>query len=179
MKNEKIDIFIEKLLKWNKIHNLTGATTKEEILENIKDSIYPIRFLPPIKNCLDIGSGAGFPGLILAIFMQKSKFVLVEPRVKRAAFLNYIVSTLDLKNVVVKNIRVEEIEPKKFELITSRAVAKTSSLLKLSKPFTTKDTILLLYKGEEVEKEIKDIKNLKYEIIKREKRRYLLIKGFK
>ena len=175
MKNEKIDIFIEKLLKWNKIHNLTGATTKEEILENIKDSIYPIRFLPPIKNCLDIGSGAGFPGLILAIFMQKSKFVLVEPRVKRAAFLNYIVSTLDLKNVVIENRRVEEIKLKKFNLITSRAVAKTSSLLKLSKPFITKDTILLFYKGEEVEKEIKDIKS-KYDIIKRDKRRYLILK---
>lgn len=178
--DEKIDFFTKKLLEWNKIHNLTGAKTKEEVLKNIEDSIYPVKFLPKnIKNAMDIGTGAGFPGLILAFYLEDTNFLLVEPRKKRAAFLNYIISSLNLKNIKVEDKRVEEISPQKFDLITSRAVAKTDTLLKLSKPFIDKNTILLFYKGEEAEEEVKDIKNFNYDIINNGKRKYLIIKGLK
>lgn len=176
---EKCSFFTKEILRWNKIHNLTGAKTQKEVWENIYDSIYPIKFLPDIKTVLDIGTGAGFPGLILAFAHKKSSFLLVEPRNKRAAFLNFIISSLELKNVKVEKKRIQKIKPKPFDLITSRAVDKTFNLLKLCKPFVKKDTLLLFYKGTEVEKELDVVKNCDFNIIKKDKRRYLLIKGSK
>lgn len=172
----KVEIFIEKLLEWNKIHNLTGAKTKEDIEKNIQDSLNVLKYIDfNPKTAMDIGTGAGFPGLILAMAMPDTKWFLVEPRNKRAAFLNYIKSLLDLKNVVVLKKRVEEIEPFKVDLITSRAVMKTKELIDLIKDFLKPDTLIMFFKGENVENELKVIKN--YKIYKNDKRRYLIIKG--
>ncbi len=173
---EKLDFFTDKLLEWNKVHNLTGAKSKEEVEANIEDSLYPLRFLDQnIKKALDIGTGAGFPGLMLAIAMPQTHWVLAEPRQKRASFLRYIASSLDLDNVEVAPKRVEQIEPFAADLITSRAVTKTPLLLDLAKGFITPDTTLLLYKGAEVDKELKNLTN--YRLESRGKRNYLIIKG--
>ncbi|WP_281951421.1 16S rRNA (guanine(527)-N(7))-methyltransferase RsmG [Nitrosophilus kaiyonis] len=175
LESKKKEVFIEKLLEWNKIHNLTGAKTKEEIEKNIIDSLYPLNFLKKdIKTALDIGTGAGFPGLILAMAMPDTKWFLVEPRNKRAAFLNYIKTILNLKNIQILKKRIEEIKPFKVDLITSRAVMKTKDLLNLVKDFIKEDTTIIFYKGENVENEIK---NLKCKIVEFEKRKYLIIKG--
>ena len=175
LESEKKEVFIQKLLEWNKIHNLTGAKTKEEVEKNIVDSLYPLNFLPKkTKTALDIGTGAGFPGLILAMAMPDTNWFLVEPRNKRAAFLNYIKTILNLKNVEILKNRVEEVKPFKVDLITSRAVMKTKDLLNLVKNFIKDDTMIIFYKGENVEEEIKDIK---YKIVEFKKRKYLIIKG--
>jgi len=176
LESKKKEAFIQKLLEWNKIHNLTGAKTKEEIEKNIADSINGLQCLKnEPKTALDVGSGAGFPGLILAMAMPDTKWFLVEPRNKRVAFLNYIKSVLDLKNVEVIKNRVEKIQSFKVDLITSRAVMKTKDLISLVKNFIHKDTILLFYKGENVENKLEEIKN--YKIYKDKKRRYLFLKG--
>ena len=173
---EKLEFFADRLLEWNKVHNLTGAKSKEEVQANIKDSLYPLRFLDQnIKKALDIGTGAGFPGLVLAIAMPQTHWVLAEPRQKRASFLRYIASSLDLNNVEVAPKRVEQIEPFAADLITSRAVTKTPLLLDLAKSFITPDTTLLLYKGEEVDKELHNLTN--YRLEPRGKRNYLILKG--
>ncbi len=174
---EKKEIFSQKLLEWNQIHNLTGAHTKEDIEKNIDDSLKGLQYLDFLpKIALDIGTGAGFPGLILAMAMPNTKWYLVEPRAKRAAFLNYIKSLLDLENVEVLQKRIEQIKPFKADFITSRAVMKTKDLLQLIENFCNKDTTLLLYKGENVENELEGIQN--YTIYKDGKRRYLIIKDF-
>lgn len=174
---EQLDLFADSLLEWNKVHNLTGAKTKEEVERNILDSLYPKAFLPPFKTAVDIGTGAGFPGLMLAIAYKQAQFVLVEPRAKRAAFLSFVKTALGLNNVRVENRRIEEIVPFKVDLITSRAVADTNTLIKLCRPFVGSKTLLLFYKGKEVLGEID--KEMEYKIIKREKRHYLLIKRIK
>ena len=74
-----IQKYKERLSQWNKIHNLTGARDEKTIDAFIYDSIYPITFLPKVKNLLDIGTGAGFPGLILAMGLPDTKVTLVEP----------------------------------------------------------------------------------------------------
>ena len=169
------DTFIQKLLEWNRIHNLTGAKSKEEIEKNIEDSLKPLEFLKgDFHTAIDIGTGAGFPGLILAMAMPKTKWYLIEPRKKRAAFLNYIKALENLENVEVIPKRIEEIEPFKANLITSRAVMKTKELLSLAKPFIGKDTTLLFYKGENVQDEVRDTP---HHIIDAGKRKYLIIKG--
>lgn len=168
-----IQKYKEHLFKWNKIHNLTGAKDEKTIDAFIYDAIFPISFLPKSKNLLDIGTGAGFPGMILAIGLPNTQVTLVEPLAKRASFLQFVKADLGLDNVKVIKKRVEEMDSEIFELVTSRAVTDTDMLLKLSKNFRDKNSKLLFYKGEKVYDEID--KNLNHKIIKTKNRHYLLI----
>lgn len=168
-----IQKYKEHLFSWNRVHNLTGARDEKTMDEFIYDSIYPITFLPKVKNLLDIGTGAGFPGLILAMGLPGTEVTLVEPLAKRASFLHFIKADLDLKNVKVVQKRVEEMPHEIFELVTSRAVTDTDMLLNLSKNFRDENSKLLFYKGERVYDEAP--KDLKYKIIKTQNRHYLLI----
>lgn len=161
------------LEKWNKIHNLTGAKTLQQIDEFIVDAITPITFLPPLKKAMDIGTGAGFPGMILAMALPQTHFTLVEPLSKRSSFLQFVKADLGLTNVEVKGVRVEQLPSEPYDLITSRAVTDTEMLLKLSQPFCAKGTLLLFYKGEKVYDEIDQ--SLDYQIIEAQNRHYLLI----
>ncbi|MDQ7068902.1 MAG: 16S rRNA (guanine(527)-N(7))-methyltransferase RsmG [Sulfurimonas sp.] len=166
----------EHLHKWNKIHNLTGAKDNNTLDEFIYDAIYPLSFLPKVSSFMDIGTGAGFPGMILAFGLPDTEVTLVEPLVKRASFLQFIKADLGLKNVTVVKKRVEQMEPKVFELITSRAVTQTKMLLKLSENFYDKNTKFLFYKGEKVFDEVEDgVKDMQHKIIETKNRHYLLL----
>ncbi|RUM44878.1 MAG: 16S rRNA (guanine(527)-N(7))-methyltransferase RsmG [Hydrogenimonas sp.] len=173
---QKLESFAEHLMAWNKVHNLTGAKSYEAIEEQIFDSIYPLTFLPNPKNLLDIGTGAGFPGMILAIAMPETECTLCEPLQKRTAFLKFIVRELQLQHVNVETSRVEALEVKPYELITSRAVTDTETLMSWCHPFIGENTQLLFYKGEQVFEEIKSLEMCHYELISRNKRNYLWIK---
>jgi len=163
----------EHLKKWNKIHNLTGAK-KEPLMDKfIYDAVFPVSFLPKVKNILDIGTGAGFPGMILAFALPDTEVILCEPLQKRASFLQFIKADLKLSNVTVANCRVEELEPQPIELVTSRAVTDTNMLMKLSAPFVSAGSKLLFYKGERVFDEVDA--SLKHKIIKTQERHYLII----
>jgi len=170
---KKIQKYKELLSKWNKIHNLTGARTPAMVDEFIYDSLYPVKFLPKVKNLLDIGTGAGFPGMILAIALPSTKVTLAEPLAKRASFLQFVKADLELDNVNVIKKRVEDMDSETFELVTSRAVTDTQMLLELSKNFRNKDSKILFYKGENVYNEVDESMN--YKIIKKPHRHYLLI----
>ncbi|MBU1989246.1 16S rRNA (guanine(527)-N(7))-methyltransferase RsmG [bacterium] len=163
----------EHLFKWNKIHNLTGAKDEKTINEFIYDAVFPVSFLPKTKNLMDIGTGAGFPGMILALALPQTQVTLVEPLAKRASFLQFIKADLGLQNVTVIKKRVEEMPPQIFELITSRAVTDTNMLLKLSENFRDENSKLLFYKGEKVYDEVD--KNMKHKIIQTKNRHYLLL----
>lgn len=183
LKNDNIELdeqffkYVERyknhLKKWNRIHNLTGAKNDELIDKFIYDAVYPVSFLPKVKNILDIGTGAGFPGMILAFALPETEVILCEPLQKRASFLQFIKADLGLKNVTVANCRVEELEPRPIELVTSRAVTDTKMLMQLSKPFVHKGSRLLFYKGEKVFDEVDPA--LKHQIIQTDKRHYLVI----
>ena len=177
-KLDKLERFANKLEWWNKIHNITGAKTKEKIVANIIDSLIPISFIKEPKSMLDVGTGAGFPGLILAIMWSNAKVVLAEPLNKRASFLRYIVEDLELKNTTIFKDRVENLQHPPFELVTSRAVTNTKLLLDLTKNVTSKDTKYLFFKGERVYQEIEELKaQYIYDIVTKNRRNYLLIKG--
>ncbi|MCL4431394.1 MAG: 16S rRNA (guanine(527)-N(7))-methyltransferase RsmG [Epsilonproteobacteria bacterium] len=165
----------ELLNKWNKVHNLTGAKTPAQIDEFIVDAIAPITFLPPVEKAMDIGTGAGFPGMILAMGMPDTHFTLVEPLAKRASFLQFVKADLGLENVEVKSVRVQQLPSQPYDLITSRAVTDTTMLLQLSEPFRHKGSLLLFYKGEKVYDEVNKLSN--YKIIEMVNRHYLLIES--
>jgi 16S rRNA (guanine527-N7)-methyltransferase len=166
--------FINELLKWNKVHKLTNYKTKEDIKKQIKDSLYPLNEIKNSKTAIDIGTGAGFPGLILAMAMPETKWYLVEPLKKRYSFLNYIKTLLNLKNVNIVPKRLEKTNLEKVDLITSRAVMPTKEVLNIAKPFIKKNGIILLYKGSNV---IEELKGINASIISKTNRNYVFIKG--
>ncbi len=168
-----IQKYKEHLFKWNKVHNMTGAKDEKTIDEFIYDAVFPISFLPKVKNLLDIGTGAGFPGMILALGLPDTQVTLVEPLSKRASFLQFVKADLGLDNVRVVKKRVEEMDSEIFDIVTSRAVTDTDMLLKLSENFRDEKSLLLFYKGERVYDEVNP--ELKHKVIKTKNRHYLLI----
>lgn len=173
---EKFEKFTSILLEWNRVHNLTGAKSIKEIYHNIEDSYYPDSFIKKPKSILDVGSGAGFPAIILAIIYPKTRVVLCEPRNKRASFLKFVAIELELDNVSVVRKRVEDYNSEPFNLITSRAVMNSKKLIDLTSHLRNSDTEYLLYKGDNIFNELKEIKSMDYDIIDRGKRNYLYIK---
>jgi len=175
-----LERFASLLHEWNKIHNLTGAKTIEAIYLNIIDSLYPLNFIKTPKTLLDVGTGAGFPGLVLAIALPKTKVVLAEALKKRISFLKYAKIDLGLKNLEVQGKRVENIEYEAFELISSRAVTNTKLLLDLTHKLSNSSTEYLFYKGSRVFNELEDVQNqLNYDIVQKNQRNYLYIKNEK
>jgi len=174
----KLENFASLLHEWNQIHNLTGAKTIDAIYTNIVDSLYPLTFIDKPKTLLDVGTGAGFPGLVLAIALPKTEVVLAEPLKKRVSFLKYAAIDLELPNVKVEAKRVEKVEHEAFDLITSRAVTNTKLLLELTKDIRNSETKYLFYKGSRVFDEIEDVQHqLDYDIVQKNQRNYLTIKG--
>jgi 16S rRNA (guanine527-N7)-methyltransferase len=177
---DKLESFAKILLEWNQIHNLTGAKSIEKIYDNIIDSLYPLNFIQKPNRLLDVGTGAGFPGLVLAIVLADTQVVLAEPLKKRVSFLRYACIDLDIVNVEVQATRVEYIDTKPFDLITSRAVTDTKLLLELTQHLSDENSRYLFYKGSRVFEEIDSLNNqLDYDIVQKNQRNYLYIKSRK
>ena len=173
-----LEQFAVLLHEWNRVHNLTGAKTLEAIYENIVDSLYPLTFIERPKRLLDVGTGAGFPGLVLAMALPETEVVLAEPLKKRVSFLKYACIDMDITNVTVEAKRVEVLEEAPFDLITSRAVTNTALLLSLTKMLSHSETRYLFYKGSRVFDEIDAVQHqLDYDIVQKAQRNYLYIKG--
>lgn len=154
----------EKLLKeWNEKFNLTAILDDKNILEkHFIDSIYPAKFIDFYnKSLCDIGSGAGFPGLPLAILFPPLKVTLVESNGKKVSFLKEVVQQLNLNNVTVKQSRAEDLKKEKesFDFVTARAVTQLNVLSELAIPLLKVKGKLLAYKLFDVEEEIKAAKH--------------------
>ncbi len=174
----KLERFAVLLHEWNGVHNLTGAKSIEAIYTNIVDSLYPLTFIEKPKALLDVGTGAGFPGLVLAIVLPECEVVLAEPLKKRVSFLKYACIDVDIPNVRVEAKRVEQVVHAPFDLISSRAVTNTALLLELTKKVSDAHTCYLFYKGSRVFDEIGDVQHqLDYDIVQKHQRNYLYIKG--
>jgi len=171
-----IETFVQLLKKWGRVHNLSGNLDDQTIYENILDSLYPLNFIEDFKSFADIGTGAGYPGLIIAIAKKDKEAYLIEPRAKRVAFLNIIKATLGLKNLTILQKRVEELEDLKVDLITSRAVTNTNLLLNLTQNIKKESSSYLFYKGSMLENELKEAKIKNYKVVCKDDRNYLYIK---
>ena len=174
----KLENFSSLLHEWNQVHNLTGAKSIDAIYVNIIDSLFPLTFIEKPKILLDVGTGAGFPGIILAMALPECEVVLAEPLKKRVSFLKYAAIDLELKNVRVEAKRVEFVEHEAFELISSRAVTNTKLLLALTEAISNTKTQYLFYKGSRVFDEVADVQyQLDYDIVQKNQRNYLYIKS--
>ncbi|MAU68795.1 MAG: 16S rRNA (guanine(527)-N(7))-methyltransferase RsmG [Gammaproteobacteria bacterium] len=168
----KINIFINLALEFNKTHNIFSRKEHDEVYK--KDILDCEPLIKRIKNntkILDLGSGGGFPGILLAITKPKSQISLIESSSKKCFFLRSVADKLALKNTTIIN---KKIEPNNnigvFDIITARAFASIDKITKLTKTNRNKDTEYLLLKGKNktIQEELTDIdKNLYlYEIIK-------------
>jgi 16S rRNA (guanine527-N7)-methyltransferase len=129
---EQLLAYLDLLLKWNAKTNLTAIREPEQIVRrHFGESLALAEMvdeLAGIETSADLGSGAGFPGLPLAIFCPEIKVTLIESQNKKATFLKEVVRTLDLANVSVMNQRAEEVALK-FDLVTMRAVERFTQAL--------------------------------------------------
>ncbi len=162
-KNQLVS-YMELTLKANESFNLTANDTKESfMIKNIIDSLLIVKNLDlDGKNILDLGSGAGLPGIPLAIYYKNTNFTLLEPLTKRANFLKEIAQKLGLKNVKVVNDRAEifiKNARESYDFVTSRAVSRLNILLELSIPFLKVGGKLIAYKGINYQEEINESKN--------------------
>ncbi len=176
---EDCEVFIKLLQQWGKIHNLSGRLSTEDIQENILDSLYPLTFINDYESFADIGTGAGYPGLIIAMAKRDMKSYLIEPRIKRVSFLNFVKASLKLENLTVICDRVEKVKDLSVDLITSRAVTNTSLLLNITDNIKKEDSSYLFYKGSMLSEEIQNAKINNYITVNRNDRNYLYIKGSK
>lgn len=156
--------YAQLLVEKNKVMNLTAITNREEINEkHFYDSLVLYPFVKDKKSICDVGSGAGFPGLALAIVLPDSEITLLEPTLKRCNFLVEVIDDLGLKNVVVVNQRAEDFSAKRefFDVVTARAVANLNLLSELCLPLVKVDGLFIAMKGskglEEVEEAFKAI----------------------
>ena len=148
---EKLDIFItdeqlkmldtyyEMLINYNKHTNLTRITKKEDVyLKHFYDSLTIVKAIKlNIQTLVDVGTGAGFPGLVLKIIFPNLKVTLIDALNKRIVFLKEVIEKLNLNDIEVIHARVEDFalnNREKFDIVTSRAVAKLNTLLELCIP---------------------------------------------
>jgi 16S rRNA (guanine527-N7)-methyltransferase len=156
--------YLKELLEWNKKFNLTSITNPEEIrLKHFEDSLSLLQATNLTnQNMIDIGAGAGFPGIPLKIKRPQIQLTLVEATCKKVEFLRHIVNKLGLKNVEIVWGRAEEIAKEKreqYDIAISRAVAKLNVLSELCLPFVKVGGIFIAYKEEKVEDEVKASEN--------------------
>lgn len=175
---ERCEKFVALLQQWGKVHNFTAELETAQIEKNIIDSLYPLQFINSFSSFADIGTGAGYPGLLIAIAQPHINGALIESRSKRCAFLSFVKNALKLENLEVICARVEEVENQEpFDLITSRAVTNTSLLLQLTKNISDEHTSYLFYKGSMLKEELQEAKLNNYKIINVHERNYLHIQG--
>lgn len=149
----QLDKYYNLLVEYNKVMNLTGITEHDEVyLKHFYDSITIIKTidLNSVKSLCDIGTGAGFPGLVLKIVYPNLEVTLLDSLNKRINFLNTVINELELEKIQAIHARAEEyacLNRNKFDVTTSRAVAHLSSLLEYAVPMTKENGYFIALKG--------------------------------
>lgn len=155
------DKYYNYLIEENKKYNLTSITNKDEVfIKHFYDSKVLINYLDlKNKSILDIGSGAGFPGVVLKIEEPSINLSLIDSVSKKTIFLNNLKNELNLEYNVI-NDRIENLDKNnKFDIIVSRAVARLNILLELAIPYVKVNGYFVAYKGNNALKEVEEIKN--------------------
>ena len=165
--NDLIKIFIKEILKFNKAHNIVGRFSEEEIVSSdILDCEIMLEHINSPQKVLDIGSGAGLPGLIIAINQPKTQITMSEKNKKKAYFIRKMIRTLKLTNATIldKATTPNLITENKFDVITARALATAPTIIKMSHHLLNKGGKFVLMKGalEKINEEVAQLDNNKY-----------------
>jgi 16S rRNA (guanine527-N7)-methyltransferase len=173
---EAFDFYIQELLKWNQKINLTAIRTEKGIvLKHFLDSLSVSPYIPHTSNLLDIGSGAGFPGIPLKIVCPSLQVTLIDSVRKKVVFQRHIIRQLALNGIKAFQGRVQDKEvlqrmERPFDRIISRAFADLRTLLILSFPFLKEAGVVIAMKGEVSHQEAQlasEIEEIPYRLQKR------------
>ena len=141
--------YADELMKWNRKINLTAITDAEALaIKHFLDSIAPAALIPPCASLLDIGSGAGFPGIPLKIVRPDLKVTLIDAVRKKVNFQKHVIRTLALENIGAHQVRAEQFSPETpFDVVITRALSTLTEFVKLALPLLTEDGVMLSLKG--------------------------------
>ena len=162
---ENLYQFMNLLTEKNKQINLTAITEEKDIiLKHFIDSIIIQNSIKDSNNIIDVGTGAGFPGIPLKIINEEKRFVLLDSLNKRVNFLNEVISSLNLKKVEAIHFRAEEAGQKeeyreKFDIVLSRAVSRLNTLAEYMLPFAKVGGKCICLKGPNMKEELEEAKN--------------------
>lgn len=155
---DKFLLYLEELKKWNKTYNLTSIKDEGEIIiKHFIDSLFYIYFIPekPLKIA-DVGSGAGFPGIAIAIIREYMKISLIETSWKKCAFLKNIKKKLDLDNIEIIQSKAEEVN-QKFDIVTIRALWRIKDIIKNCYHLLKEGGYFIVSKSIKLESELKQL----------------------
>lgn len=161
----KFWVYMTNLLEWNEKINLTAITDEDDmILKHFIDSLTILEYIPEKSNVIDVGTGAGFPGIPLKIVREDINMTLMDSLNKRITFLNEIINKLGLKKINAIHSRAEELAKipehrEKYDIAVSRAVANLSTLSEYMLPFVKVGGKCICMKGSNIEEELKTAKN--------------------
>ncbi|WP_338983454.1 16S rRNA (guanine(527)-N(7))-methyltransferase RsmG [Spiroplasma endosymbiont of Othius punctulatus] len=159
-----LEIYFNFLIEENEKYNLTTIIERDEVyIKHFFDSMIMAKeFDLDNKKIFDIGSGAGFPGVVLAIIYPNSKFVLIDSNNKKTTFLSFLISKLELENVQALNARVEDlskIHRHEADIVIARAVARLTILLEISSQIIKVGGSFIALKARTVEEEVNELKS--------------------
>lgn len=163
---EQFDRYYELLIEWNKVMNLTAITDYNEVMQkHFKDSlsIEKVIDMNTVKTVIDVGTGAGFPGIPLKIAYPYLRVTLLDSLNKRVKFLNEVIRELGLENIETIHGRAEDIAKKpehreKYDLCVSRAVANLSTLSEYCLPYVKVGGVFVPYKSGNIDEELENSK---------------------
>ncbi len=166
----QLNKFYQLLIEWNKKINLTRITQEEDVyLKHFYDSLTIVKAIDLSKKetLCDVGSGAGFPGIVLKIVFPNLKVTLIDSLQKRVNYLNSIIKELDLTDIEAIHSRGEDYK-QKFDIVTARAVANIEKLLTYTMHLVSKDGMFIAMKGnidDELTKSVIEKINKKYDLV--------------
>ena len=161
---KKFEKYMDLLLEWNEKINLTAITEKDGIiLKHFVDSMTVLKYIDEGSSIIDVGTGAGFPGIPISIVSDKYNVTLMDALNKRINFLNEVISNLELKNIQALHGRAEEMGQnqkfrEKYDYTVSRAVANLSVLVEYLLPLTKVGGRCICMKGSDIDEELKQSK---------------------
>ncbi len=153
-------VHAKQLLMWNKKTNLTAIKTPFEVaVKHYIDSIYPCMHIPDKSKIIDIGSGGGFPGIVLKIVNPSLDVTLIDASRKKVSFLNYVIRELKLDNIKAVHVRVEDLAQnslykKSFDIAISRAFSRIDIFFDLSLPLVMEKGRIIAMKGKNIDDEL-------------------------
>ena len=163
---DQLMTYLNLVEKWNRVYNLTAIRERDEMIKlHLLDSLSILNHVH-VKNILDVGSGAGFPGIVLAITKPELKVTVMDSVNKKTIFMQQVKSELALTNLDVVNSRVEDYQPTTlFEAVTSRAFSNLKNMMSLTQHTLQKEGVWLAMKSKDVREELQAFEKNQYTLI--------------